>query len=395
MLFKKRPGWISQESWNRLMRHRDRRKIWRRQTVRFFKNPKLAIAYARYRKAVDAADWPLVKDRVLTLADLATSSRDRPLLTEMVFALERVGCYRESADLWFRHLASLTKSLPNEWFGEDLSEKTLLINLYEADKHGLGVGYRCAHIVAKLIGRAQRTIVVLEPRQVPTFKRTFPGLEIFTSLKDVPEDKVDYIALADYLTTKFDVGNTSAPSDFQPLIPDADKIAALRKKYLATQKDGAQKPLIGLCWHSSHHGKDNPSLQEWRDFIARTDAIFVSLQYGNVQQDLQIMGADRVIVDESINQLVNMDDFCAQVAALDGVITIMSTLANVAGALDAPTIILRDDWFRRNLPFLSERMPWFPSVLAVGKNRRQWGTVLDECFSKLVKLIASRRQTSR
>lgn len=390
MLFKKRPGWISQDLWNRLMRQRDRRKIWRRQTIRFFKNPNLAIAYARYREAIEAADWQLVKERALSLTDLATRSRDRRVMAEMVFALERVGCYRESARLWLHHVAHQTKTLPNEWRGEDLSGKTLLINLNQADTHGLGVGYRCAHIVAKLIGPTHRTMVILEPRQVSAFRRTFPGLEIFTSLNDAPKGEIDYVALPDYLMIKFDTENAFAPGDFRPLLPDPEKVALLRKKYLAAQKNGERKPLIGISWYSSHHGKDNPSLHEWRDFISRTDATFVSLQYGNVGPDLKIMGSDRVVVDDSIDQLVNMDDFSAQVAALDGVITIISTLANVAGALGAPTIILRDDWFRRNLPFLSERIPWYPSVRIAGKNRRDWGPVLDEAFSRIRELIAER-----
>lgn len=390
MLFKKRPSWISQDSWNRLMRQRDRRKIWRRQTIRFFKSPKLAIAYSRYRIAIDAADWPQVKERALSLTELAVRARDPQTVAEMVNTLERVGYYRESADLWLSEVASHTKTSPNEWSGENLLGKTLLINFNLQDTHGLGVGYRFAHIVPKLIALARRTMILLEPRLVPTFKRTFPTLEIFTTTNDIPKEEIDFYALPAYLKAKFDTGKASAPNNIQYLHTDPGKTAQLRKKYLA-KNDRNGKPLIGISWHSTHHGKDVPALNEWRDFICRTDATFVSLQYGNIEQDLKIMGSDRVIVDDSINQLVNMDDFAAQVAALDGVITIMNTLANVGGALGAPTIILRDDLFRRNLPFLSDRIPWHPSVRVVGKNRRQWGPVLDESFSKLVRLISSSR----
>jgi hypothetical protein len=63
MLFKQRPSWISQDLWPRLMGQRDRRIIWRPQTRRFFKNPRLAIEYSGYRKAISAADRPPVKER--------------------------------------------------------------------------------------------------------------------------------------------------------------------------------------------------------------------------------------------------------------------------------------------------------------------------------------------
>ncbi|SRR5579885_95733 len=391
MLFKKRPSWISQDRWLRIMRQRDRRKIWRRQAVRFLKSPKLAAAYFRYRQAIDAADWPRVKKYALAVTEQAVKIRDRQTIGEMTLALERVGCYRESARLWLSEIAR-TKSAPNEWRGEDLSGKTLLINLYQPDVYGMGVGYRCAHVVAKLIGRARRTMAVVEPRQVPTYRRTFPALEIFTSLDDVPKDEVDFVALHEYLLAEFDLKQPSAGENFSPLLPNPEKTAQLRKKYLAMSSGG--KLLVGLSWYSGHHGKDLPPLVDWRDFIARTDATFVSLQYGNIAGDLDILGRDRIIVDESIDQLVDMDSFCAQVAAMDGTISIISTLTNVSAALGVPAVVLRDDWFRRNLPVLSDRVPWYPTLRVAGKDGRAWAPVLDESFSKLRALIAERSPAS-
>ena len=105
MLIKKRPSWISQDLWLRLMRQRDRRKYLRRQVIRFFKHPKLAIAYFGYRRAVGEADWLQVKKRVLELSKLAVQARDRRSTIDMIAALERVGCYRESAKLWFSDAA--------------------------------------------------------------------------------------------------------------------------------------------------------------------------------------------------------------------------------------------------------------------------------------------------
>jgi len=124
-------------------------------------------------------------------------------------------------------------------------------------------------------------------------------------------------------------------------------------------------------------------LQHWSDFIARSDADFVSLQYGSVSKDVSVLGMNRVVVDETINQLVDMDSFAAQVCALDGVITIMNTLAHVGGAFNVPTAVLRDDWFRRDLPVLSDRVPWFPNLRAAGKDLRGWPLVFDNALVKL------------
>lgn len=385
MLFKKRPSWIPQALWLRLMRARDRRKILRRQAVRFLKNPKLAKLYSDYRKSIANADWTRVKEKALALAKLSVETRDHRTMIEMIAALERVGCYAESANLWFEAMKGKQKALAKEWRGEDLTGKTVLINFNQSDTHGLGVGYRCAHVVGELIARSRRTMILLEPRQAPTFQRTFPELEIFTSATDVPEAEVDFVALPDFLTVEFDFKGAHERHRFQPLLPDPLKTTELREKYRS--KSNHRKPVIGISWYSSHHGKDLPSLAEWRDFIARTDAIFVSLQYGNIERDLDVLGRDRVIADESVDQLVNMDYFCSQVAAVDGVITIISTLTNVGVALAVPTVVLRDDWFRRNLPVLSDRIPWFPTLRAAGKDGRPWQSVLCMAFDSLKEMM--------
>jgi hypothetical protein len=378
---------MSQARWAKFMLQRDERKQLRRQLIRFFKNPKLAIAYARYRRAIAAADWPQVKERAFPVIALAARARDHRTMDEMVKTLERVGCYHESAELWLRELAPHTKLVTNEWRGEALAGKTVLINFNLEGTHGLGVGYRFAHIIPAIMAQAKRTLILLEPRQAPTFKRTYPLLEIFTSPKDVPAKNIDYVAFPSFLKAKFDTGapDTAAIHFLQP---DALKTAELREKY---QVMSGGKPLIGISWYSSHYGKDVPTLEQWRDFIARTDATFVSLQYGDVANDLKIIGGHRIIVDSEIDQLVNMDDFAAQVVAMDGVITIMNTLVNVGSSLGVPTVVLRDDWFRRNLPHLGDRLPYLPTLRAVGKNRRPWDQVLDQAFHTLEELLPRHR----
>lgn len=395
MLIKKRPNWLSDRVWRRLMLQRDGQKYLRRQIVRFLKSPRLAVAYSAYRRAMRTADWPLVRERVKALTALAVQVKDRDTISDMVKALNRLGCYQESSRLCLAQLAQQSKNLPNEWRGEDLSGKTILVNFHHTRRQGLGVGYRRAQLLAKIIGLARRTMVIVEPRLVKTFRRSFPELEIFASPNELQDQKIDYIVLPPFLGAWFTLKEAVPDASFRALVPDWDKAADLRTAYLEAQKGGGKKLLIGIFWYSVHHGKDLPDLRHWRDFIMTTNAGFVSLQYGDVTQDVTALGRDRVIVDNSINQLSDMDDFAAQVAALDGVITIDSTLANVAGALDVPTVVLRDDWFRRNWPVFSDRVPWYPSVRVAGKNGRDWGPVFDEAWVKLRGLLAERPSAQR
>jgi hypothetical protein len=64
---------------------------------------------------------------------------------------------------------------------------------------------------------------------------------------------------------------------------------------------------------------------------------------------------------------------------------------NVGSSLGVPTVVLRDDWFRRNLPHLGDRLPYLPTLRAVGKNRRPWDQVLDQAFHTLEELLPRHR----
>jgi hypothetical protein len=380
MLIKKRPNWIPEHVWLSLMRQRDRRKYLRRQILRFFRSPALAIAYSYYRKAIKQADWQLVKQAALEIRDIACEVGDRRTILDMVHALDRVGCYQESAKLWLNEIAPYKSKFSNEWRGQNLSNKNIIINLKQTAGDGLGVAFRCASLLPKVAALARDTTVIVETRLVKIFRRSFPELQFQDSVDETIGKSFDYVILPEILLAAF-APSDSSNFEFHALSADRDKIIELRTRYSSAQNQ--KKPLIGICWYSSHHGKDLPGLNYWRDFIDQHCATFVSLQYGDVSKAVSIFRSDRIIVDQSINQLVDMDAFVAQVSALDGVITIINTLVHVSAALGVPTVVLRDDWFRRDLPVLSDTVPWYPTMRVAGKNRRDWAPVFDEAFAKL------------
>src|SRR6185312_13269107 len=184
MLLKKRPNWVPPHLWLRLLRLKDRKKYYRRQVVRFFKYPALAIAYARYRSAIEKADWKLVKQRVFELKDIATRVGDKRVILEIVHALDRIGCHRESGRLWIEHLAQYENRFSNEWRGEDLSKKNVLIVLDRIAGGGLGIGYRCAPIIPRVMTIAKNVSIIVEPRLLKIFHQNFPGASIFSSDKE-------------------------------------------------------------------------------------------------------------------------------------------------------------------------------------------------------------------
>ncbi len=365
--------------WRRYKLGRDRLRAVKRQMLRFPAMPRLAIRYSAYRRAVKQRDWPLARERALAVSELALKNHDRRVLLEMMHAMERFECFGEAATLHRAWRKSLGDPLPNQWIGEELSGKTLLIDFTERHERGLGLALQGANLAAKAAQRAQRVIVVVEPRLVPLYRRSFPDLEIRETAERRDGDEIDFTATIGDLIGGFVPSKGVVDLDFHPLVADPAKVAELRAKY----RNGKENPLIGIFWFSSHHGKDLPDLNNWRSFIAKTEARFVSLQYGDVECDIRTLGADRVINDSTIDQLTDMDGFAAQVSALDAVVAISGTPVHLAGALGIPTVVLRDDWFRRQWPVMCDRVPWYPSLRVVGKDGRSWDTVLDDASGRV------------
>ena len=121
-------------------------------------------------------------------------------------------------------------------------------------------------------------------------------------------------------------------------------------------------------------------------------ARFLSLQYGDCQADLAIAvaaGLD-IFADPTIDPLVDLDGFAAQVSAVDAVISIDNSTAHFAGALGRPAWILLPtpcDW-RWGLE--NARSPWYASVRL---HRRMPGEAWPDLLRRLVSELTDWLQT--
>jgi ADP-heptose:LPS heptosyltransferase len=89
------------------------------------------------------------------------------------------------------------------------------------------------------------------------------------------------------------------------------------------------------------------------------------------------MSRSPIVVDASVDQLLDMDRFAAQVASLDTVVTISCTAAHLAGALGVPTILLLEEYEAQPWPYAGERSPWYPRLRILRREGREaWADVM-------------------
>jgi hypothetical protein len=356
----------------------------RRQVRRAVFSPRLAWGFHGFRRAVKRRRWREVHRRLLPLEAAAEKVRDTRLLSEMAHAAGRLG-EPELATQWaYANAEFLGNVKPTDWRGEDLSDATLVIRFMETEKQGLAIGLNMAGYVAEAAAKARHCVLVVEKRLVPIYARTLPKVEVRAFPTDVAAEPGTRLVTANALTLTAVLGTAPAEieSRFLPLKADAAESAELRRGYQA----GRELPLVGISWWSSHFGKDLPPIETWAGMARGIDAIFVNIQYGNVAADWAVLeqaASGRVVRDESVDQLVDMDRFASQLGALDAVVTISNTGAHLAGGMGLPIFLVRDDWFRRGWPVLTDRTPWYPGARVFGKEGRSWPDVFDGVKSQL------------
>jgi len=315
---------------------------------------------------------------------LALALEKRPYLRQTGRALELLAEPVRAATLFAIAERLEKRAAPPEWDGEAL-DGTLLI---EERKQHLGRPLHGARLIEDASRKVRRCIVLAEKRLVPLFRRSFPQAEILPHGDGDEALIAQADAVAGYHTLTRHIGRDpeTLRASFRPLRPDPDATRRLRAAYLAQGR-----PLIGISWASANSGKALPSLADWSWFLASLDAVFVSLQYGDVSADAaELTRASRrtLIVDESVDSLVDLDLYAAQVAACDAVVTISNTAAHMAGALGVKTFLIYDNTLRLIWPVGREDIAWYPRMTVLRRNGREWRGVFDDVRERLNRDVA-------
>ena len=266
-----------------------------------------------------------------------------------------------------KNISYQKKSFPQPWWdGSTLDGKTILV----WTEQGVGDEIMFASMLNDLLQMNTNIMVECEPRLVPLFQRSFLQIQFF-SRDASPHPKllnanIDYQipigSLGQWL--RQDESCFKKPTSSY-LLACPDRVSKLRKKYQALAKD---KLLIGISWKSTNQRVGNIKstlLEYWKPILSQSNCYFINLQYGDVAAELTQFELDtglKIYQDKEIDSLINLDDFAAQIAALDLVISTSNTTVHVAGALGKNVWTLLpyiSDW---KWMLIREDTPWYPTM---------------------------------
>jgi hypothetical protein len=255
---------------------------------------------------------------------------------------------------------------PPYWKGEDLTGKTI----YVWPEQGLGDQIIYGTMLPDLIARAGRVYFESKSRLEQVFRRSLPGALV---LSNDSEETKTAVTAADYqiplgsLGVYFRRRFEDFPRRAEYLKPDPEKVARFRARY---EQLASGRRIVGLSWKSKKPrggaGKST-RLMEWEPLLRTPDVLFVNLQYGDCSAELAEVKAKlgvEVFADMDVDPMGEMDNFFAQVAALDLVISTSNTTVHVAGSINVPCWVLLPRgagalwyWFTER-----EDSPWYPSL---------------------------------
>jgi hypothetical protein len=248
-----------------------------------------------------------------------------------------------------------------------------------------------ASMVSDVLALRAEITFEMDLRLVPLFSRSCPDIKCVARYLEpadyIKNEKFDYqipiASLGQYL--RKDEASFGDGASF--LQSDKMKTSELRQKY----KAGGDL-IVGIAWYSSDGRglSKSISLQALKPLFEVSRVQFVDLQYGDKSLERQAFKKTTgfsLIHDDSIDQMKNIDDFAAQISALDLVITISNTTAHIAGALGVRTwVMLGAAPMQR---WLMERSdcPWYSTVeLFRQRNEDDAAYVIDNVKKRLKKL---------
>ena len=284
------------------------------------------------------------------------------------------------------------------WTGEKLASGRLLI----WGEQGIGDEIMFAGIIPDVLRMGNPCVLDCDPRLKPLFTRSFPGIEVVSghaldhgpgyAANNDPQHN-SQLDIAAHLPSGslpglFRRSSAAFAATTSPyLIADPCKRERIRARYADANAD--RRRLVGLAWHTNNRKtgrRRSIDLSFFAPLFARTDIRWVSLQYGDhdaLQNQAAVAGAP-IFIDGSVDQLVDIDLFAAQVAAMDMVITIDNSTAHLAGALGIPTRVLLP--FAPDWRWLQSRpdSPWYPTLRLFRQPKRgDWESVVQTVQSAL------------
>ena len=265
------------------------------------------------------------------------------------------------------------------WHGEDLAGKHITV----FGEQGPGDVVMFAHCLPDLVACAGKVSLRVEPRLVELFKRSFRDCTVAAanatdgSLNPVDANFVIPFGSLPQFFRRSDQAFRVVNRPYLKVDPNAP--ARWRKRYA----DLGAGPTIGISWRGGATAKEKKrrvmELSDWAPILSHRGANFVNLQYGDRAAEIAELGAEHgAALHDWEGAVVDLDDFAAQIEALDLVISVANSTVHFAGALHKPVWTLAPAQPSWRWQLDRGDSPWYPTMRILRQGwDESWSAVLE------------------
>jgi len=275
------------------------------------------------------------------------------------------------------------------WDGSSLEGKTILI----CAEQGVGDEIIFASCLPDIIAQTAFCIIECDRRLIPLFSRSFPKAIYFERDSEYTPDlssvqlKTALGSLPKYFRPHL---NNFSPKSYY-LLPDLTRVNFWQERF---QQLG-EGIKIGIAWSGGRHKyvsqMHSIPIEQWYNLLNLPGIICVNLQYGDVTGDTNAMKDKMGITPldwQDVNNIENLDDFAAQISALDLVISTDNVTVHLAGALGKPVWTMLPyvpDW---RWMLEREDSPWYPTMRLFRQPAPDdWDSVMKRVAEEIKKMV--------
>ena len=237
------------------------------------------------------------------------------------------------------------------WDGSSLSDKTILIY----GEQGIGDEVMFAQFIPEIASKAKRCIIACERRLSELYSRSFTNIEVISGYsassltKIIEQQSIDFASPIGELAKFLRPTTESFPIPKPYLIPNTKNIKKWKQHYQSLG-NGLK---IGISWKGGLQTLTNTTrsidIEKWITLLKQANCHFINLQYNDPTEEIKLLKQHNITLNDSDDSLplIDIDDFSAQIAALDLVISVDNSTVHIAGAVGTPTWLLTPytaDW---------------------------------------------------
>jgi len=246
-----------------------------------------------------------------------------------------------------------------------------------------------------LLDQGAKIIFECEGRLIPLFERAFPEISVVELTR--PPNPDTRAPGEDFRSAVGSLGRwlRRSVSDFKPrdkfMSPDPELTSKFRNTY-SRLGDG---PTIGISWKSNSPNfakNKNIPIDLWRPILETPGCHFVSLQYGDVDDDIEQakreFGID-IYIDDDVSAMNSLEQSAAQISAVDLVISISNATIHFAGSCGVKTWMLLGYTPLWHWGLSREGTLWYNSVRCIRcQSEDDWENIIDRTAHDLRVFVA-------